>query len=84
MIRSYLSIFASLVLITSCATIDESGTLAQLRLVDLKLEDEVIEGGLEKAMESYQKFLEETPESAMTPEAIRRLADLKIERQNAI
>ncbi|MDH5765814.1 MAG: tetratricopeptide repeat protein, partial [Gammaproteobacteria bacterium] len=84
MIRSYLSIFASLVLVTSCATIDESGTLAQLRMVDLKLEDEVIEGGLEKAMESYQKFLEETPESAMTPEAIRRLADLKIERQNAI
>lgn len=32
-------------------------------------------------MESYQKFLEETPETAMTPEALRRLADLKIEKE---
>jgi len=32
-------------------------------------------------MESYQKFLEETPESAMTPEALRRLADLKVEKE---
>ena len=32
-------------------------------------------------MESYRRFLEETPESALTPEAMRRLADLKIERE---
>jgi len=32
-------------------------------------------------MLSYQRFLEDTPDSALTPEAIRRLADLKIEKE---
>ncbi len=32
-------------------------------------------------MLSYQRFLEETPDSALTPEATRRLADLKIEKE---
>lgn len=80
--NKYISLILLMMLLSACATIDEDGTLAQLRMVDLELKDEKIEGGLEKAMESYQRFLEETPESAMTPEAIRRLADLKIERQN--
>ncbi|MDH5633508.1 MAG: tetratricopeptide repeat protein [Gammaproteobacteria bacterium] len=69
--------------LTACATIDEQGTLAQLRGVNADLSDIQIEGGIEKAMQGYQRFLEQTPETAMTPEAIRRLADLKIERQNA-
>lgn len=68
--------------LTACSTIDEQGTLAQLQDMNIVLKDEKIEGGLEKAMESYQKFLEQTPESHMTPEAIRRLADLKIENEN--
>lgn len=69
--------------VTACATIDEQGTLAQLRSVNADLSDVKIDGGIEKAMQGYQKFLEQTPETAMTPEAIRRLADLKIERENA-
>ena len=32
-------------------------------------------------MASYEEFLKETPESAMTPEALRRLADLKIQKE---
>ncbi|HDP90215.1 MAG TPA: tetratricopeptide repeat protein [Thioalkalivibrio sp.] len=32
-------------------------------------------------MASYQRFLDETPESAMTPEAIRRIADLSLEKE---
>ncbi|MDH5473301.1 MAG: tetratricopeptide repeat protein [Gammaproteobacteria bacterium] len=80
----YSLILVLLIFISACATIDENGTLAQLRQVSIKLEDEKIDGGIEKAMKSYQRFLEETPETAMTPEAIRRLADLKIERQNEI
>ena len=32
-------------------------------------------------MQSYQRFLEETPETQRTPEAMRRLADLKIEKE---
>ena len=78
----YFLIFLLPIVLSACASIGEHGTLAQLRDVEIKLEDEKIVGGIEKAMQSYQQFLEQTPESAMTPEAIRRLADLKIERQN--
>ena len=43
--------------------------------------DEVyLEDGLERAAESYRRYLEETPETARTPEAMRRLADLQIEQ----
>lgn len=75
------NLLAASVLLASCASVSEKGTIAELRNVKLDLSDEVIEGGIEKAMQGYQNFLEETPESAMTPEAIRRLADLKIERE---
>jgi TolA-binding protein len=40
-----------------------------------------VEQGLDKAMASYRRFLDETPQTAMTPEAMRRLADLQIEKQ---
>jgi len=52
-----------------------------LRNVQTEIKEEKIEGGLEKAMLSYQRFLEDTPDSALTPEAIRRLADLKIQKE---
>ena len=77
----FIALMVLSVLLASCAAMSEKGTIAQLRRVELDLEDKKIEGGIEKAMEGYQKFLEETPESAMTPEAIRRLADLKIEKE---
>lgn len=79
-----LTIIFAVAVLTGCATISEQGTLAELRSVKIELKDEKIDGGLEKAMASYQRFLEKTPETAMTPEAIRRLADLKVERGNAI
>lgn len=71
-------------LLNACAGIDEHGTIADLRDVDIEIVDTHIDGGLEKAMKGYQKFLEQTPESAMTPEAIRRLADLNIEREYGV
>jgi hypothetical protein len=43
-----------------------------------------VEQGLDQAMQQYRRFLEETPETAMTPEAMRRLADLQIEKQFGI
>ncbi len=49
--------------------------------MQIEIKEEKIEGGLEKAMEGYRRFLEETPDSALSPEAIRRLADLKVERE---
>ncbi|MFZ2161068.1 MAG: tetratricopeptide repeat protein [Sideroxyarcus sp.] len=67
--------------LASCAVVGSRGTLADLRNVEPELKDETIEDGLEQAMQSYRRFLEKTPESAMTPEALRRLADLKIEQE---
>ena len=67
--------------LTGCSTTRTEGTLASLKDVKFEIKEEVIEGSLEKAMASYQRYLEETPETAMTPEAIRRLADLKIEKE---
>ena len=43
-----------------------------------------VEQGLEQAMQHYRRFLEETPETPMTPEAMRRLADLQLEKQFGI
>ena len=69
------------IVLSACSLTNERGTLAELRDVKLELKDEKIEDGLEKAMQSYRHFLEQTPETAMTPEAIRRLADLNIEKE---
>jgi tetratricopeptide (TPR) repeat protein len=79
--RIVLLVFAIPTILTGCQTVSSRETIAQLRNVKLEIREEAIEGGLEKAMESYQRFLEDTPESALTPAAIRRLADLKIERE---
>lgn len=68
--------------LSSCAhEVSKHGTIAELEAQQIELKDVDVEGGLDKAMAGYQKFLEETPESQLTPEAIRRLADLKIEKE---
>ncbi|MCW9030654.1 MAG: tetratricopeptide repeat protein, partial [Gammaproteobacteria bacterium] len=72
-----------LLLLNACA-FNENGTIADLRDVDADIVDARIEGGLEKAMKSYQRFLQQTPESAMTPDAIRRLADLNVEKEYGV
>jgi TolA-binding protein len=61
-----------------------SGTLAELRRVKPDMQEATVEQGLEQAMAGYKRFLEEAPETAMTPEAMRRLADLKLEKQFGI
>ncbi len=68
-------------MLAACSSISNRDTIAKLRHVEIEIKNENIEGGLEKAMLSYQRFLEETPDSALTPEAIRRLADLKVEKE---
>lgn len=67
--------------LASCAVVGNRGTLADLHNVEPQLKDETVDEGLEKAMQSYRHFLEQTPETAMTPEALRRLADLKLEQE---
>src|SRR5215475_8849047 len=60
------------------------GTLAELRNVRPDVQEVRVEQGLDQAMQQYRRFLEEAPETAMTPEAMRRLADLQIEKQFGI
>src|SRR5215510_15711725 len=59
-------------------------TLADLHNMRPDVQEVKVEQGLEQAMQNYRRFLEETPETAMTPEAMRRLADLQIEKQFGI
>src|SRR5262249_10768011 len=59
-------------------------TLADLHNVHPDVQEVRVDQGLDQAMQSYRRFLEETPETAMTPEAMRRLADLQIEKQFGI
>ena len=79
--RLQLFIFALMALLTACSSVDNRGTIAQLRDQKIEINEEEIADGLEKAIESYQLFLQETQGSARTPEAIRRLADLKVEKE---
>ncbi|HEY5666481.1 MAG TPA: hypothetical protein VIV64_07150, partial [Gammaproteobacteria bacterium] len=72
-------------LMASCATGPSSnGTLAELHRQPADTSEIDVDDTLELAMQSYRRFLEETPDSTMTPEAMRRLADLKIEQQFGI
>lgn len=61
-----------------------AGTLADLHNVAPDVRDVTVENGLDQALEQYRKIVEETPKTAMTPEAMRRLADLEIEKQYGI
>src|SRR5258708_1653838 len=61
-----------------------TGTLAELRNVQPDVAEAKVEQGLDQAMQQYRRFLEETPETTMTPEAMRRLADLQLEKQFGI
>ena len=77
---------ASLLALASCASApeDNSGTLAELGEVPADVEDVYLEDGLERAAESYRRYLEETPKTRRTPEAMRRLADLQIEQEYGV
>ncbi len=67
----------------ACAS-PERHTLAELQRVAADTENIRVEHGLDQAMEGYRRFLEEDPDSALTPEAMRRLADLKLEKEYGV
>ena len=71
-------------LLSACQSTSGRDTIAKLRNMQIEIKEEKIDGGLEKAMEGYRRFLEEKPDSALSPEAIRRLADLKVEREYGV
>ena len=70
--------------LSGCAATTDRGTLAELEQVPADVEEVYLDDSLERAAESYRRYLEETSESAMTPEAMRRLADLQIEREYGV
>lgn len=63
---------------------DRSGTLATLHEVPADTHEVAVKQGLDRAMQSYGDFLKQAPDSALAPEAMRRLADLKIEKEFGI
>lgn len=64
-----------------CLTGRDGATLASLHDREPDLQEAEIGDGLRQAMAGYRAFLEEAPQSALTPEAMRRLADLKLEKE---
>jgi TolA-binding protein len=71
------------ILVTACASPDRY-TLAELRSVEPDVTEVRVEKGLDQAILGYRSFLEQAPESSLTPEAMRRLADLKLEKEFGI
>ncbi len=76
------SVFA--VLAAACAGNPDRHTLAELQEKAPDMTEVQVEHGLDQAMLGYRKYLEEAPESSLTPEAMRRLADLKLEKEYGI
>ena len=71
-----------LLILGGCSSRSQRGTIAELQQQKVDLSAVEITDGLEQAMASYQQFLQSSDNvSALTPEAIRRLADLKVEKE---
>jgi len=71
--------------IAACAHhVDRSGTLATLHDVRPDTKEAPVDQGLDRAVQSYRDFLQQAPDSMLAPEAMRRLADLKIEKEFGI
>jgi len=70
--------------LVACTSVGEQGTLAELERIEPETDEVFLEDSLELAAQSYRRYLEETPRSARTPEAMRRLADLQIEQEYGV
>jgi len=70
--------------LAGCAGAGTPGTLAELESVPADVDEVYLDDALERAAQSYRAYLEETPTSELTPEAMRRLADLQLEREYGI
>ncbi|GAC1455753.1 MAG: tetratricopeptide repeat protein [Steroidobacteraceae bacterium] len=72
-------------LLGACAHyVDHAGTLASLHQVRPDTKEVPVDQSLDRAVQSYGDFLKEAPDSKLAPEAMRRLADLKIEKEFGI
>ncbi|MEJ2529840.1 MAG: hypothetical protein P8Z39_07145 [Gammaproteobacteria bacterium] len=68
--RIRLFILALPIILAACGSISGRDTIAKLRHVKIEVKEEKIEKGLDKAMSSYQRFLEKTPDSIRNPALI--------------
>jgi tetratricopeptide (TPR) repeat protein len=84
MCRARKALLLAPTLVGACAGNPDRQTLAELRSVEPDLAEVRVENSLEQAMLAYRQYLEEAPESTLTPEAMRRLADLKLEKEYGI
>ena len=80
--RLFLTTSLALVALTACTStpVTQQGTLAELDAVEADLDEVHLEDSLERAAQSYRRYLNETSVNKRTPEAMRRLADLQIEQ----
>ena len=72
------------VLLAGCAAEPAHHTLADLRSVQPDVAEVEVQDSLDLAMQSYRRFLDQNEKSAKTPEAMRRLADLQLEKEFGI
>lgn len=70
--------------LVACTTTTEHGTLAELQQVQADITEVPLGDSLEQAAQSYRRYLEETEENELTPEAMRRLADLQLEQEYGV
>src|SRR5438270_10292984 len=88
MVRRVISIVVVSAFLGGCTAhhkpANTQGTLADLQKVAPDVKDADTKQSVDQAMEHYRKFLDESPETPMTPEAIRRLADLELEKEDGI
>ncbi|HNP34241.1 MAG TPA: tetratricopeptide repeat protein [Woeseiaceae bacterium] len=82
--RQALFIGCVALLLGACSTAPQQGTLAELHQVAPDVDEVYLDDSLERAAESYRNYLEKTPESSLTPEAMRRLADLQVEQEYGV
>ncbi|WP_455201240.1 hypothetical protein, partial [Kaarinaea lacus] len=67
-------------LLNGCAA-NKKGTLASLGELDVKIEkDAPIDSAREKAADNYNSFISSAPKDSLRVEALRRLADLELEK----
>ena len=79
------AVMLAAMLVAGCQTArDDSGTISQLRKVEPDLNEYAVDDSLVSAMAGYREFLNATPNHELAPEAMRRLADLGIEKEYGV
>ena len=82
MIRLYISLSLAMLIVAGCSVVKpRTHTIADLQYVEPPLTEVDVTDSLDKALAGYQHYLQETPANRKTPEALRRMADLRLERE---